>query len=138
MNEIHEQTQTGSVLTNQFVVPSYPCGIGGMPKRVLPRLDALLRQHYGGARPEVLPFTLFDFDEATRQMRLTAMMPWTSVEQVLSKMEFEPLIADKIERMEPPTDEELNVIRTLLDPGGLAVSRGEWITIDRATGQRAA
>ena len=81
---------------------------------------------------------VFDFDEETRQMRLTAMMPWTSVEQVLSKMEFEPLIADKIERMEPPTDEELNVIRTLLDPGGLAVSRGEWITIDRATGQRAA
>jgi len=81
---------------------------------------------------------VFDFDEETRQMRLTAMMPWTSVEQVLSKMEFEPLIADKIERMEPPTDEELNVIRTLLDPGGLAVGRGEWITIDRATGQRAA
>ena len=81
---------------------------------------------------------VFDFDEETRQMRLTAMMPWTSVEQVLSKMEFEPLIAGKIERMEPPTDEELNVIRTLLDPGGLAVSRGEWITIDRATGQRAA
>jgi hypothetical protein len=53
-------------------------------------------------------------------------------------MEFEPLIADKIERMEPPTEEQLNVIRTDLDPGGLAVSRGEWITIDRATGQRAA
>lgn len=81
---------------------------------------------------------VFDFDEETRQMRLTAMMPWTSVEQVLSKMEFEPLIADKIERMEPPTEEQLNVIRTDLDPGGLAVSRGEWITIDRATGQRAA
>lgn len=81
---------------------------------------------------------VFDFDEETRQMRLTAMMPWTSVEQVLSKMEFEPLIAGKIERMEPPTEEQLNVIRTDLDPGGLAVSRGEWITIDRATGQRAA
>ncbi len=81
---------------------------------------------------------LFDFDEKTRQMRLTAMMPWTSMEQVLSKMEFEPLIAGKIERMEPPTEEQLNVIRTDLDPGGLTVSRGEWITIDRATGQRAA
>ena len=81
---------------------------------------------------------VFDFDEETRQMRLTAMMPWTSVEQVLSKMEFEPLIADKIERMEPHTDEELNVTPTALGPGGLAVSRGEWITIDRATGQRAA
>jgi acyl CoA:acetate/3-ketoacid CoA transferase beta subunit len=40
---------------------------------------------------------MFDFHEETRQMRLIAMMPWTSVEQVLSKMEFEPLIADKID-----------------------------------------
>ena len=81
---------------------------------------------------------MFGFDEETRQMRLIAMMPWMTVEQVLAKMEFEPLIADKVERMEPPTEEQLETIRTLLDPGGLAVSRGEWITIDSATGQRAA
>jgi glutaconate CoA-transferase subunit B len=70
-------------------------------------------------------------------MRLIAMMPWMTVEQVLSKMEFEPLIADKLERMEPPTDEELTIIRAQIDPGGLTVSRGEWIAIDRETGQRA-
>ena len=81
---------------------------------------------------------MFDFDEETRRMRLIATMPWMAVEQVLAKMEFEPLIADKVERMEPPTEEQLETIRTLLDPGGLAVSRGEWITIDSATGQRAA
>ncbi len=80
---------------------------------------------------------IFDFDEGTHQMRLIAMMPWMTVEQVLSKMEFEPLIADKVERMEPPTDEELTIIRAQIDPGGLTVSRGEWIAIDRETGQRA-
>lgn len=80
---------------------------------------------------------IFDFDEETHQMRLIAMMPWMTVEQVLSKMEFEPLIADKVERMEPPTDEELTIIRAQIDPGGLTVSRGEWIAIDRETGQRA-
>ena len=81
---------------------------------------------------------MFDFDEETRRMRLIATMPWMTVEQVLAKVEFQPLIADKVERMEPPTEEQLETIRTLLDPGGLAVSRGEWITIDSATGQRAA
>lgn len=79
---------------------------------------------------------IFDFDEETHQMRLIAMMPWVTEEQVLSKMEFEPLIADKLERMEPPTEEELTIIRAQIDPGGLTVSRGEWFTIDRATGQR--
>jgi len=79
---------------------------------------------------------IFDFDEETHQMRLIAMMPWMTVEQVLSKMEFEPLIADKLERMEPPTEEELTVIRAQIDPGGLTVSRGEWIAIDRASGER--
>ena len=79
---------------------------------------------------------IFDFDEQTHQMRLIAMMPWVTEEEVLSKMEFEPLIADKLERMKPPTEEELTTIRTEIDPGGLTVSRGKWFTIDRATVQR--
>ncbi len=79
---------------------------------------------------------VFDFDEETHQMRLIAMMPWVTQEEVLSKMEFEPLIADKVERMEPPTEEQLTVIRAQIDPGGLTVSRGEWFTIDRDSGQR--
>ncbi len=80
---------------------------------------------------------VFGFDEETHQMRLIAMMPWMTVEQVLSKMEFKPLVADKVERMEPPTDEQLTIIRSQIDPGGLTVSRGEWYAIDRETGERA-
>jgi len=38
--------------------------------------------------------------------------------------------------MEPPTEEQLTTIRAQIDPGGLTVSRGEWFTIDRDTGQR--
>jgi glutaconate CoA-transferase subunit B len=58
------------------------------------------------------------------------------VEQVLRKMDFEPLVADKVERMEPPTEEQLTIIRAQIDPGGLTVSRGEWFAIDQETGQR--
>ena len=64
------------------------------------------------------------------------MMPWVTVEQVLSKMEFEPLIADKLQQMEPPSEKQLTTIRSEIDPGGLTVGRGEWFAIDRATGQR--
>jgi len=38
--------------------------------------------------------------------------------------------------MEPPSEEELNIIRAEIDPGGFSTSRGEWITIDGASGQR--
>lgn len=79
---------------------------------------------------------MFDFDEETRQMRLIAMMPWMTEEQVLAKMEFEPLVAQKIELMAPPTEEQLTLIRSQIDPGGLTVSRGEWMGIDRESGQR--
>jgi glutaconate CoA-transferase subunit B len=89
-----------------------------------------------GPHKVVTQEAIFDFDEETHQMRLVAMMPWVTEEQVLSKMEFEPLITDKVERMEPPTEEELTIIRAQIDPGGLTVSRGEWFNIDRATGQR--
>lgn len=79
---------------------------------------------------------MFDFDEETRQMRLIAMMPWMTKEDVLEKMEFEPLIADELETMSPPTDEQLVLIRSEIDPGGLTVSRGDWYKIDSETGQK--
>ena len=79
---------------------------------------------------------MFDFDEESRHMRLIALAPWATEEGILSKIEFEPLVADKLERMERPSEEELNIIRADIDPGGFSTSRGEWISIDRASGQR--
>jgi glutaconate CoA-transferase subunit B len=79
---------------------------------------------------------MFDFDEETRQMRLIAMMPWMTKEDVLEKMEFEPLIADELKTMSPPTDDQLVLIRSEIDPGGLTVSRGDWYKIDSETGQK--
>jgi glutaconate CoA-transferase subunit B len=79
---------------------------------------------------------LFDFDEKTRQMRLIATMPWMTKDQVLAEMEFEPLVADQLDTMAPPTEEQLAIIRSLIDPGGLTVSRGEWIKIDSETGRK--
>jgi glutaconate CoA-transferase subunit B len=81
---------------------------------------------------------MFDFHPETHHMRLTALAPWVTQEEVLSKIEFEPLIADEIGRMEPPSEEELNMIRAEIDPGGLSTTRGaEWISIDQATGRLA-
>jgi glutaconate CoA-transferase subunit B len=80
---------------------------------------------------------MFDFAEDSRQMRLIAVAPWTTTGEVLEKMEFEPLIADKLDTMQVPSEEELNTIRAEIDPGGFSTSRGDWITIDAATGNKA-
>lgn len=95
-----------------------------------------------GLPPDTGPYliitdqALFDFDEKTRQMRLKGVLPWTTVEDVLSKMDFEPLIAEKLEEVAPPTQQELDIIRAEIDPGGFSTSKGEWFTIDAATGKK--
>jgi glutaconate CoA-transferase subunit B len=80
---------------------------------------------------------MFGFDAATREMRLEAIAPWTSVDEVLEKMEFRPLVSDELARIDVPSEQELNMIRADIDPGGLSTGRGEWMTIDLKTGKRA-
>jgi len=72
---------------------------------------------------------LFGFDEKTHVMRLDAIAPWTTVDEVLSRMEFEPLVADKIEMMALPTEEQLTILRAEVDPGGYTLARGEWLQV---------
>lgn len=79
---------------------------------------------------------MFGFDEATRQMKLLALAPWATLESVLAEMDFEPLIAGKLDRLAVPSEEELNIIRAEIDPGGFSTGRGKWMTIDAATGER--
>ena len=51
---------------------------------------------------------------------------------VRGKMEFEPLVADEVATIEPPTEEELTVLRAEVDPTGRTI-RGEWMTLDKDT-----
>lgn len=78
----------------------------------------------------VTPEAVFGFDEKTRYMKLLAIAQWVKVEDVLGKMEFEPMMATKIERLEPPTEEELGVLRAFIDPGGERIGAGKWIHIE--------
>lgn len=72
---------------------------------------------------------VFDFDETTRRMRLRGITPWTTVENVLSEMEFEPLIAPSLENTCLPSEEELAILRAEVDPTGRTI-HGRWITVE--------
>ena len=78
---------------------------------------------------------MFGFDGETRRMTLIGLSPWSTVESVRAKMEFEPLVADRMETVLPPTEEELAVLRSQVDVSGRTISRGEWLHYDPATGE---
>ncbi len=61
------------------------------------------------------------FDKETCRMRLEALCPGVTVEQVVENTGFELLLADEIKEIEPPTQEELHTLREEIDPSGLYI-----------------
>jgi glutaconate CoA-transferase subunit B len=71
---------------------------------------------------------IFGFDEETRRMKLLAVCPWATVDEVLEDMDFEPLVAEPVTTVAPPTEEQLTVLRAKVDPRGRVIDQGKWIT----------
>jgi glutaconate CoA-transferase subunit B len=56
---------------------------------------------------------LMTFHEETRRMQVTALQPGVDLEEVLEKTGFELLVPAHVERLEPPTPQELEILRSL-------------------------
>ncbi len=82
----------------------------------------------------VTEMAVFDFDEESHRMRLRAVAPWTTVDDVLAEMEFEPLLAPSVETIDLPSEEELAAMRAEVDPTGRTI-RGRWITVEEEDGR---
>jgi len=66
-------------------------------------------------------------------MRLRAIAPFVTLEQVLSEMSFRPLMPSdgKVETLEPPTEQELTIFRTEMDVSGqFTDTAAHWIVKD--------
>lgn len=61
-------------------------------------------------------FGVFDFDEKTKIMRVESLFPDITVEDVLEHTEFKPVIPDEVPVTEPPTKEEILLMRVEIDP----------------------
>jgi glutaconate CoA-transferase subunit B len=59
------------------------------------------------------------FHPESHEMYLTALHPGATVEQVRENAGWDLMVADKLEITEPPTAEELRIIRVELDPQGI-------------------
>jgi glutaconate CoA-transferase subunit B len=63
----------------------------------------------------VTNLAVLGFDDDTKRMKLLALNPGVTVEEVIENTGFELIIPDKVEENEPPTSEELRVLREEVD-----------------------
>lgn len=99
--------------TDFVTTPGYLTGPGAREEAGLPK----------GTGPAyvVTTLALMDFDPDSKRMRLKATHPGVSVEDVVAATGFELIIPEKVESTEPPTAEELRLLREEIDPERLYI-----------------
>jgi glutaconate CoA-transferase subunit B len=96
-----------------LTTPGYLTGPGAREAAGLPR----------GTGPAYVVSTLalMDFDPESKRMRLKATHPGVSVDDVVTATGFELRISEQVEVTEPPSTEELHLLREEIDPGKLYI-----------------
>ncbi len=62
---------------------------------------------------------VFDFETPDHVMRLRSVHPGVTVDEVVEATGFELAVPDQVAETRQPTPEELELLRTVLDPRGL-------------------
>lgn len=70
----------------------------------------------GGPSRVITDKAIFDFDPESKRMRLVSIHPNTSLDDVLENMSFRPVIPQELPFTEPPTAEQVRLIREEIDP----------------------
>lgn len=99
---------------NYITTPGYLTGPGARERAGLP-CDT-------GPYRVITQLGVYDFHPETRQMRLQALHPGVTLEDVRANTAFEILLASEIENTLPPTVAELSLLREL-DPAGMVCGR---------------
>lgn len=96
-----------------LTTPGYLSGPGSREEAGLPRGT--------GPMAVVSTLALMDYDPDTCWMRLKALHPGVSVEQVKENTGFELIIPAQVGRNDPPSAEELRILRDEIDPTGFYI-----------------
>jgi acyl CoA:acetate/3-ketoacid CoA transferase beta subunit len=73
----------------------------------------------GGPSRVITDKAILDFDPESKRMRLVSIHPGTTREEVLANMNFQPVLPDYLPITEPPTAEQVRLIRHEIDPEGM-------------------
>jgi glutaconate CoA-transferase subunit B len=108
--------------------PGYLDGTPGARRRAGLAADA-------GPYAVVTNWAVFDFEPASHHLRLRAIAPFVTLDQVLAEMGFKPRLPeslDAIEVLDPPTEEELHIFRTEMDAQGQFTDAApRWVTREK-------
>ncbi len=77
------------------------------------RKEAGLR---GGPSRVITDKAIFGFDPDSKRMKIISIHPGNTLEDVINTMGFAPIVPDNVPFTEPPTDEQLRIIREEIDP----------------------
>ena len=72
----------------------------------------------GGPRYVVTPLCVMDFEDETKRMRLKSVHPGVKVEDVVANTGFDLIIPSSVPTTEPPTQDQLHVLRNRIDVQG--------------------
>jgi glutaconate CoA-transferase, subunit B len=84
-----------------------------------PAHDAARGWHGSGPTSVVTDLGTYGFDDATGEMTLLTMHPGVTLDDVRASMGWEVRVADDVGETQPPSGDELRLIREELDPGGV-------------------
>jgi glutaconate CoA-transferase subunit B len=62
----------------------------------------------------------YGFDEGSGEMTLLTLHPGVTIDEVREHMAWDPMLAEDLGQTPPPTEEELRLLRTELDPQGVS------------------
>lgn len=108
------------------------------PRRFAPRLNYYTSMGYFDGKPGarkaaglqgngpsrvITTKALMGFDQETKRMKILATMPGETVDSVQRATGFPLLVDDAVYEFEPPTVEEIRLIREVIDPQGYFVKK---------------
>lgn len=113
---IMRQSQRSFVKKLDFLTtPGYLTGPGARERAGLPEGSGPYRL--------ITQLAVYDFEEKTKRVRLRSLSPGATAEQVKENSQFEIIIPQHVETSPPPTEEELRLLRTEIDPARMVLGK---------------
>ena len=97
-----------------ITTPGYLTGPGARERAGLPEGTGPYRV--------ITQLGVYGFDEETKRLKLLAMHPGVTIEDIKENSSFEIIIPEKVETTEPPTEEERRLLHEI-DPTGMAIGK---------------
>ncbi|HBW38409.1 MAG TPA: hypothetical protein DEF89_25340 [Desulfosporosinus sp.] len=93
-------------------ISAYGWGSGGADSRSKLGLPG------SGPKYVITPKAIMDFDEDSKHMRLKHLLPGTTMTDLIQSTGFQLIVPEQLEECEPPSDNELEILRLRVDLKG--------------------